>query len=220
MAEKKYLVLDFGKVLAYPTTGHWFITPYFKEIANLYGINTNKLCECMQNYSSILSRKVETLEEEETMFFDYYKDALTKTNQLISDEIIKKIAKDTTHNNDKYRMYKEVKNELENLSKKYKIVMLSDNWPCSFRIMKDWDIEKYFDKLYVSSVYGCTKKDKIFFDYPINDYDIKEGEAIFVDDNESLLDIAIEKGFDVRLMNREKDNLTSKYKIITNLLEI
>lgn len=32
---------------------------------------------------------------------------------------------------------------------------------------------------------------------------IKQGETIFIDDNEELLDIAVTKGLDVRLMDRE-----------------
>ena len=41
----KYLILDFGKVLAYPVTGDWFITPLFdklKKTKKLSGI-VNKL---------------------------------------------------------------------------------------------------------------------------------------------------------------------------------
>ena len=32
---KKYLILDFGKVLAYPKTGDWFITPLFLELIDM-----------------------------------------------------------------------------------------------------------------------------------------------------------------------------------------
>lgn len=218
--EKKYLVLDFGKVLAYPTTGHWFITPMLKSIAKDKNINLETLANAMASYSPILSRKITTLDEEETMFYDYYVDAFNKSNNKIDDETLHLLAKDITYNDDKYGFYDCVHDELETLSKDYKIIMLSDNWPCSFRIMENAGLDKYFDKLYVSSVYGVTKKDKLFFDYPINDFDIKDGEAIFVDDNEELLHIAKEKGFDVRLMNRDKEDIKSDYKVITNLLEL
>ena len=86
--------------------------------------------------------------------------------------------------------------------------------------MKNRGIDKYFDKLYISSVYQEVKKDGIFFDRVINDYKIKKGQALFVDDNELLLDVAITRGLDVRLMNREGNINKSKYKIINNLNEI
>ncbi len=117
-------------------------------------------------------------------------------------------------------MYDKVKEELEILSKKYTLLLLSDNWPCAIRILKNNEIYDYFEKIYISSIYGVQKKDKVFFDYPIDDYEIQKTEAIFVDDNEKLLDIAVQKGLEVRLMNREKEEINSKYKMINNLLEI
>ena len=95
--------------------------------------------------------------------------------------------------------------------------MLTDNWPCVNRILKEYGIYDYFDKVYVSSIYGTKKSEKVFFDYPIKDYNIKEGEAIFIDDNESLLDIAKEKGLDTRLMVRSKEIKKSNHNIIYDL---
>ena len=43
---------------------------------------------------------------------------------------------------------------------------------------------------------------------------------IFIDDNESNLDIAYEKGFDVMLMDRGNTNIESKYKVINDLMNI
>ena len=85
--------------------------------------------------------------------------------------------------------------------------------------MREQGIDKYFEKMYISSVYNTKKEEGIFFDYPIQDFNIKEGEAIFVDDNELLLDVAITKGLDVRLMDRDNKE-TSKYKKINSLYEI
>ena len=49
---------------------------------------------------------------------------------------------------------------------------------------------------------------------------IKKGEAIFIDDNEGLLEIALNKGFEVRLMDRERKIEKSKFKIIHDLKQI
>ena len=92
--------------------------------------------------------------------------------------------------------------------------MLSDNWPCAFNYLKKHSIDQYFTKIYISSVYGKRKQDKVLFDYPINEFNIKENEALFIDDNEELLDIATEKGFEVLHMDRNKTIKTSKYQII------
>ena len=98
--------------------------------------------------------------------------------------------------------------------------MLSDNWPSVIDYMKENEIYNYFEKLYVSSIYGQKKKDRLFFDNPIKDFKINKGEAIFIDDNEKLLEIAQEKGLDVRLMDRENKVKDSEFIIIHKLSEI
>ena len=83
--------------------------------------------------------------------------------------------------------------------------------------MDDRDLSKYFDKIYISSYYGTKKSNGDFFDIVIDEYNIKPGEAFFVDDNESLLDIAKEKNLDVRQMDREGVVVSSKHEIIHDL---
>lgn len=217
----KYLILDFGMVLAYPTTGQWFITPKFLELIDINKINKLALKGAMEKYDYIISKKVTTLDEEYDMFYEFYTNILKEVNYTeYSDSILDKIAYNITYEDDKYKFYANIKEELNELSKKYKLILLSDNWPCVIRIMKNVGIYNYFEKVYVSSIYGVEKKDKVFFDYPIKDFNIKNGEAIFVDDNEQLLDIALEKGFIVKLMNRENEKLKSKYQSINNLYEL
>ena len=69
-------------------------------------------------------------------------------------------------------------------------------------------------------IYGQLKKDGDFFDNPIRDFNIKKNEAIFIDDNETLLEVASSKGFEVRLMDREGKLKNSKFKIINDLSSI
>ena len=217
---KKYLILDFGKVLFYPVTGHWFITPLLIKIVDMDRINQEDLQKAMEKQNNILSSKITTEEEEYEMFYEFYRNVFKEIQYFIQDSDIRKIAYDITYHDEKYKMYDKVKEELEILSKKYTLLLLSDNWPCAIRILKNNEIYDYFEKIYISSIYGVQKKDKVFFDYPIDDYEIQKTEAIFVDDNEKLLDIAVQKGLEVRLMNREKEEINSKYKMINNLLEI
>ena len=57
------------------------------------------------------------------------------------------------------------------------------------------------------------------FDIMINDYNIKEGEALFIDDGISNLELGSKKGLDVVLLDR-KNNKESNYKKITSLDEL
>lgn len=219
---KKYLILDMGNVLVESTTGSWFITPTFIENVDNKKLNIQNAMELTKNGSKILDEKAETLEEEYVIIKKFYKDLFERLNYNIKNENLENIVKDFVYNENenKYVLFNDVKKELNRLSNKYEILMLSDNWPCGIEFLKKHDIYKYFTKVYISSIYGIKKCEKILFDYPIKEFNIKKGEAIFVDDIEKLLDIGTEKGFDVRLMDRKKSVNNSKYKVINSLKDL
>jgi len=214
---KKYLILDFGKVLAYPKTGDWFITPLFLELIDMDKLKREDILKAMNNHGDILSRKAITLEDEYNLFYDFYKSTFLDLNYSVGEEILNKLANDFTYSDNKYGFYKDIYSELDILKEKYILLLLSDNWPCCGPIMDERNLSKYFDKIYISSVYGTKKSNGDFFDILIDEYNVKEGEAYFVDDNESLLDIALEKGLDVRQMDREREVKSSKHEIIYDL---
>jgi len=214
----KYLILDFGNVLVTPTTGDWHITPKFKELIDINKIDMDKYNEMFKKYSYLLSEKLLTQEEEYDMFIRFYDGILSNINYPgYNKKIAEEIAYDRTYNNSKYTLCDNVINELKELKKKYKLIMLTDNWPCVIPYLKDNGLYDFFDKIYISSVYQELKKDGVFFDHPISDFNIKPGEALFIDDTESLLDVAKNKGLDCMLMDRYKKTKKSKYKIINDL---
>ena len=219
---KKYLILDMGNVLVYSATGSWLITPTFLENIDKEKINVKRLKELVKNGSSILDEKAETLEEEYIIIKKFYQELFKKIDYDISKENLENIVKDFVYNenDNKYFLYEDVREELKRLSNKYTILMLSDNWPCGIEFLKKYDIFKYFTKVYISSSYGIKKCEKVLFDYPIKEFNIKNNEAFFIDDKEDLLDIAVEKGLDVILMDREKCVNNSKYRVINSLKEL
>ncbi len=211
----KYIVLDFGGVLAKPTSGNWFVTP---EIIRT--IESEKISELMtvaNSYSEIISRPLKTEEEEYFMFYEYYQDLFRKINYSISEDILKRFALDTTYSNEKCTFYEGVTEELSVLAEEYTLLLLSDNWPCGIRILKEAKLDQYFKKVYISSIYGTVKKEGTFFEYPIIDFGIKKEEAIFIDDNESLLEVGAQYGYHCMLMDRNNRGTNSKYKVLTNL---
>jgi FMN phosphatase YigB (HAD superfamily) len=217
----KYIVLDFGNVMVTPTTGDWHMTPKFHELIDMDKMDLEKYNEVKSKYDYLLSEKLLTQEEEYDMFLRYYDGILSHIDYPgYNKKIAEEIAYDRTYGDGKYTLCENIIKELTKLKKKYTLLMLSDNWPCVIPYMKDKGLYDFFDKIYISSVYHAVKKDGVFFDYPIKDYNIKPGEALFIDDNESLLDVAIGKGFDVKLMDRAKTVEESKYQIIHDLENI
>jgi len=213
----KYIVLDFGKVIAGPTTGHWDITPKFKELIS--DINIDEFNEIKKKYSYLLNEPMTTLEQEYDMFFRFYYSILSELGYY-SKDIIGKIAYDRTYAHDKYTLYKNIHDELSKLKDKYRLIMLTDNWPCVINFLKDFNLDQYFEKVYISSFYGMEKNNLAFFEYPIRDFNIKEDEALFIDDNEDNLDNGLIMGFDCLLMDREEKVEKSKHRIIHNLYNL
>ena len=215
----KYIVVDFGKAIAAPKTGNWNITEKFLELIDTNKLDLEEFKSICKKHSELLSKKVLTLDEEVKMFIEFYKTVLDECGYEYDNRIIEDISYNRVYDNDRYVLYDNVVEELKRLSENYTLIMVSDNWPSILLYLKENKLDELFTKIYISSVYGIEKKDKELFDYVINDFNIKEGEAIYIDDNEKLLDIAYEKGFDVRLIDRENKYDTSKYKIINNFLE-
>ena len=212
----KYLILDMGKVLIEPASGNWFVTNEFLKNVDISKINKDKLKEAIKSSRYLLNGKAQNLEEEYKIIMEFYKTVFQKINYNITKEKLENIVNNFVYDEEdsKYILYENVREDLETLSKKYTILMLSDNWPCAINYLKKHNINQYFTKIYISSVYGKRKQDKVLFDYPIKEFDIKDKEALFIDDNEELLDIAVEKGMKVLHMDRNKILKTSKYRII------
>ena len=57
----KYIVLDFGMVLAYPTTGNWHITPKFIELVDINKLNREQLKKAFENNKELLDKKIGNL---------------------------------------------------------------------------------------------------------------------------------------------------------------
>ena len=218
----KYLILDFGLVLGKPKTGNWFITPNFYEIIEKNKIDLKRLNVLFNKYNENISKKIITKEEEYKAFKEFYLNILNELKIVKNEEeTAEKLAEDFVYNEDKYIMYDDVYEFLEKQSQKYILILLSDNWPCVYAILKNWGIDKFFTKIYISSEYPALKKDGLLFDYAMNEFKIKKDEAIFVDDNPELLEVADKKKLIPVLMDRtnlHKDY--SKYKRIQNLEEI
>ena len=220
MYMEKFAILDFGKVLAYPTTGYWFITPKFKSLVNMEDLDINDILNAMNRYNYIISEEAHTLEDEYDIFYRFYQNVFFSLKYKISTDDLKSIAYNITYENDKYGIYPQVREELEYLSSKYRLIMITDNWPCVTRILEFYKIDKYFEKIYISSVYASTKIKGKLFEIAKREFNIKREEAIFVDDNIEILKVAENYGLIPVLMDRNKESLECNYKTINNLFEI
>lgn len=215
----KYIIFDFGKVLGYPISGKWFLTPKFMSLLSNLNMDMNKVKDVISENKYLVKDDlpIKTLEEEYNMFISFYSNILDGLG--LNKDMAKEIAFDKVYNNSEYLLYDDVKDVLNVLNKKYKLIMLTNNFPSIIDYLKNEDIYDLFDKVYVSSICETSKNEEKFFDMVINDYNIKESEALFIDDFEDNLDIGIRKKLNVVMLDRENKK-DSKYKKISNLVEL
>ena len=215
---KKNLFFDVGSTLHYPVTKNWFITPNFFKITG--PIDKEKVITSIENNKYLLDeRNIYTEEEEYNMFLAFYTKVLKDINYTnLSSDIVSKLAFDCVYNDKKVKFYKEVKVELKKLSKKYDMYIISDAWPSTYRVLKNYGIYNLFKKVYISSELGCVKSDKTLFEIALEDVSNND-ENFFIDDRFDLLEISENFGFIPIIIDRD-NNKTTNYIEISNLKDL
>jgi FMN phosphatase YigB (HAD superfamily) len=72
-------------------------------------------------------------------------------------------------------------------------------------VLNEWGIDKYLEKIFISSETGEVKPDPEAIEYALNDLNISPEEAIFVDDQERNTKSAEEMGLRVILADPDGD---------------
>ena len=215
---KKNLFFDVGSTLLYPKTKEWFIPPNYKKI--LGDIDTNLFKESIDKNKFLLDeRNINTEEQEFEMFSKFYYNVLKDFNYSnITTEIIQNLAYDCVYNDDKFVFYKEVKRELKNLSKEYDMYIISDAWPSTYRILKNYGIYDLFKNIYISSDLGFKKSDKMLFEIALENISSNDINY-FIDDRFELLKISEKYGFIPIIIDRNDNELTN-YIEVRNLTQL
>lgn len=215
------IVFDIGGVLAKPKSGNWFITPNFWNIIDKSEVNQEELNNSLKKYMYLHTQNPKTELEEHDMFSNYYYNVLNEIKYPnLTKEIANKLADDCVYNDDKFFFYEDDKTNLEKLSKDYNLYIISNGWPSSFRVLKNNNMEKYFKGIIISSMYTTIKEEKLFNVFLDKYKNIIPKETIYIDDRTYILDKAKNYGFNLLLMDREKNYLTSKYKKIKNMIDL
>ena len=223
----KNLVFDFGRVLAYPATGNWFITPETKNILGALRffklMHSSKTPTAFRNSCRYLDsiHLLHTEEEEIEQFTEFYKRALTEIGIKDKNETLSlKLALDVTLNDNKVVIYDDVLPCFEELKSEYSISVLSDTWPSLRRVLKNYGVSQYLSGIVLSCDYNEQKSGTKLFEIAIKEWNILPEETVFVDDSESNLDNASKVGFSCILMDRTGKKKESKYPIVYDLNDL
>ena len=134
------------------------------------------------------------------------------------------MAKDIVYNTSKYVFYDDVKEVIPRLKNKYKMAVVSDAWPSLENVFIDADMKKYFEIIVISTQIGTLKPDPKMYETAIENLNVNNSEAIFIDDNINNCLGAEKLEIKSILMSRENyDEDKEKYKemlVVKNLYEL
>lgn len=232
--EIKAILVDSGRVLNYPQSGNWFITPNFfkyvdKDIFTRIPRDKKKLA-FKKAYDYINSCKlIRTQEEEYSHFVEYYNIFFKELPELnLYTDDVKNVAEDLVYNPQKYTFFDEAASVIDLLSKEYKLGVVSDAWPSLNNVFEAAGLRKYFSTFIISSVLGVTKPEAIMYQTALDELDVLPENAIFVDDNLRNCIGAKKLGIHAVLLCRNKFEYTIKkilcigkgYDVINNLRQL
>lgn len=207
--KSKAILIDSGRVLNGPRTGHWFITPNFFKCVDkkiFKSLSKSEIDKAFGEAADYISEQkfILTEEEEYIHFLQYYRIFFKYLPELkLEDEQIQLVTFDLVYNYDKYRFYDEVYEILPRLSKNYKLAIVSDAWPSLENVYIKADLRKHFSSFIISSQLGVTKPNKLMYETALNDLNISPEEAIFIDDNIKNCDGAKKLGLKTFLICRD-----------------
>ena len=230
----KAILFDSGRVLNYPQSGHWFITPNFfryvhKDVFDSIPTEKKKLA-FKKAYDYINSYKlIKTQEEEYRHFTEYYNIFFKELPELnLKTDDVKKVAEDLVYNPQKYLFFDEAAGVIDMLSKEYKLGVVSDAWPSLNTVFEAAGLRNYFSTFVISSVLGVTKPEGIMYQTALDELGVLPENTIFVDDNLRNCIGAKKLGIHAVLLCRNKfeyalnkiRSVGKGYDVITNLQQL
>lgn len=228
----KAILFDSGRVLNGPTTGHWFITPNFFKYVNQQKFNAIKASEKISAFDRaaeyISQQKLIINENEEYMhFFEYYSifsECLPQLQLKCAD--IALITKDYVYNPMKYSFYNDAVTVISELSKTYKLAIVSDAWPSLEMVYSKAGLSEYFSAFVISSKLGVTKPNELMYKTALDELGVSPEETVFIDDNIKNCIGASKLGIKPIVLNRDwrmyayNKLINRKYDIISNLYDV
>lgn len=232
--EIKAILFDSGRVLNWPVTGNWFITPNFWKYVNkdiFDSLDKNVIASAFAEADKyILTQKfMSTKEEEYQHFIKFYEIFSSQLPELqLTADAIENIASDLVFNPQKYVFYDDALAVIPELKGKYKLAIVSDAWPSLLDVYEENNMTSYFDSIIISSFIGASKPDSKMYSTALQELNIKPEEAIFIDDSLKNCMGALAIGIKTVLLCRNKQAYVTEkiksigkgYKVINNLNQI
>ncbi len=181
----KGIFFDLGGTLMYPPSGSWL----FPELAYKYfprevmgrpeNIELVKRANAELESNHLLS----TTKEEHGRFARFYGALAGSLPELgLTDRDIREITDDKVYNMSNFRIFDDTVETLEALRGRYKLGIISDNWPSVWDMLAQMGIEKYFDCETYSFRLGVFKPSPAMYRDALEKMGLPPENTLFVDD--------------------------------------
>jgi len=222
---KKFIFFDIGYTLERPVSGDWFFTNKFNELTKNKLVNKTKeeidnakIKALMENETH---HKCLTLDQEIKDFITFYSIINDELDLKLTENEIKELSIDRATNMDNYAIYEDTVDVLKELSKHFKLGIISDTWPSIIDQLKHFGIEHYFSSFTYSYELGVFKPSELMFLDALKKSGCKAEETVFIDDILKNLKGANKAGITPILIaiNKESD-VETEYTKIYSLKEL
>ncbi len=226
LENKKVIFLDVGYTLDAPVSGDWTITEKFKEIAGerMDKIRPEEMLRAQDAGAAYLEKNhlVTTMEEEYKQDIEFYSIISKELNLGLSLKELEEIAYDRTYNMKNYIAYPGTADVVKELSKNFKLGIISDTWPSIIPQLEYIGVLKYISFSTYSCFLGVFKPDEKMYLDALSKCGVPAEQTVFVDDRIANLEGAAKFGITPIMitLNPESDvkTLFTKIKELRDLL--
>lgn len=182
----KYLIIEFLPTLGKYQTGNKYIPfNFFNILLNLKLEKYKEIEKSMNKYSHILNN-IGTQKEEYNKLYNFYTKVLEELDyKNYTNKDIDTITNSQVGNIHKIIYNNDINNCLSKLNSQYKLILLINDFPSIIGSLKYHNIDKCFDKIYVTSCYGMNNSKELWQTIKSNYKDY-----IYVDNYNKLVELS------------------------------
>ena len=187
LADKKVIFFDVGYTIDYPASGDWMFTRRFDEIAGerIRKCSEDRILQAQRSGIEFLEKHHFIRDEQEELenLYQFYRIISDELDLGMTSDELKAIASDRTYNMENYVIYPDAKNVIEELSKTFRLGIISDTWPSINHQLSALGVLQYFSFATYSFELGVFKPDQRMYQDALRKCGCDAKETVFIDDS-------------------------------------
>ena len=222
----KAIVLDCGDVILHASEHQWWPPPFITGTLAKWGIavEPDDVASVMQKVKYLLdsSHHMHTSPEAEAaQFRKYYLHALAELGHASPDDALIDELVRLQSDPEWHIVYDETRPVLAELKRRgYILHMLSNSFRYLADLMKQKELDIYFDGMTISAFVGCMKPDERIFAAAINSIGLPAGNLLYVDDIARYVHKGIALGMQGLVLDRSGGRIDDDIPTIHSLKEL